>query len=426
MSTITAVTPDYINPHYADDYDVCRHKKHNFDTENKNQQLLTFIKSLTSEALAQWLGAMSLRQCLSIYKALAEPDRSYLRKHMPSWLKSDIIKLSVEEHPVISVTCCGRFLSLSGDTTAAQAIEQVKLLDLNTAGKILFIVDKQGLYCTLLELHQLFTHKADTLLKDIGEHVSGVYAGLDQEQAVILLQQSPLDCLAILDGKGRPAGLFGPKQAMQVMRLEQTEDVELLMGIQSEMDQAPYLETPVLTHVKKRIFWIAGLAAVGILSGMVIQSYEDAITALVILALYMPMVADTGGNAGSQAATVIIRSMALGELNIRHCGAVIWKELRISIFIGSALAAVSYLKIQFLSFGAELPDGLSLNMIGIAIALALFIQVLSSTVVGAALPLLAKFCKQDPAVVASPAITTIVDLSGLLIYFYVTSLILII
>ncbi len=424
MSTITTVTPNYINPHCSTDFDYYCHEQHDFDTESKNQQLLTFIKNFTPEELGEWLSELSLLQCFNIYKPLLEPDRAYLRKHMPSWLMSDIIKLSIEEHPVISAVCSGPFLSLSGDTTAAQAIEQVKLRDRSIDNKVLFIVDKQGLYCALLELHQLFAHDADTLLEDIGEHVSGHYAGLDQEQAVTFLEQSSLDCLVVLDGRGRPVGLLGPKQAMQIMRQEQTEDVELLMGIQSAVDPAPYLDTPVLTHVRKRIFWIAGLAAVGVLSGMVIQSYEDAISALIILALYMPMVADTGGNAGSQAATVIIRSMALGELNIRHCGAVIWKELRISIFIGAALAAVSYLKIQFLSFGVELPDNLSLHMVGIAIALALFIQVVTATVVGAALPLLAKYCKQDPAVVASPAITTIVDLSGLLIYFYVTSLLL--
>ncbi|WP_019615712.1 magnesium transporter [Psychromonas ossibalaenae] len=424
MSTIAAITPNYINPHCPADFDYRSHEQHNFDTDNKKRQLLTFIKSLTSEQLSEWLSDMSLQQCFYIYNPLIEPDRAYLRKHMPVWLMSDIIKLSLEQNPVISVISNSPFLSLSAETSVSQAIEQIKLLDPSIDNKVLFIVDKQGLYCALLELHQLFAHDADTLLKDIGEPASGHYAGLDQEQAVTLLQQSSLDCLAIVDGRGRPAGLLGPKQAMQVMRQEQTEDVELLMGIQSAADPAPYLDTPVLTHVRKRIYWIAGLAAVGILSGMVIQSYEDAITALVILALYMPMVADTGGNAGSQAATVIIRSMALGELNIKHCFAVIWKELRISIFIGVALAGVSYLKIQFLSFGVELPDNLSLNMIGFAIALALFIQVVTSTVVGATLPLLAKFCKQDPAVVASPAITTIVDLSGLLIYFYVTSLLL--
>ncbi|MGX9519286.1 magnesium transporter [Vibrio mediterranei] len=173
--------------------------------------------------------------------------------------------------------------------------------------------------------------------------------------------------------------------------------------------------------MSKRIVWVIGLAILGLLSGMVIHSYEDAIEAFTVLALYMPMIADSGGNAGTQSATVMVRSLALGSVKLRDWLSVLWKETRIAIVIGGALAVITLGKVSLLSYGVELPANLTLTMLGCAIGLALFFQIVSSTVIGAMLPMLTKRLNLDPAVVASPAITTIVDIGGLLIYFFCTT-----
>jgi len=157
---------------------------------------------------------------------------------------------------------------------------------------------------------------------------------------------------------------------------------------------------------------------------MIIHGFEGTLTAMLILALYMPMVADTGGNTGSQSATVVVRALALGEISPRHVLSVLWKEFRVSCLLAIILGLLSFGKVLFLSRSSEVPAGHTLSGIGVCIALALALQVITATLIGAVLPLGAARMKWDPAVVASPALTTIVDITGLLIYFTTAKLLL--
>ena len=182
-------------------------------------------------------------------------------------------------------------------------------------------------------------------------------------------------------------------------------------------DVMDYSGTTVWQHFKKRVVWIASLAIVGLISGMIVHHYEDKISALIILALYMPMVADTGGNAGSQAATVIVRALALGQVTVRNWFRILFKEARISVLLSIVLGIIAFGKILFLSWETEVPEKLSLLYLATGISLALSLQVISATIIGASLPLIVKRLGGDPAVAASPAITTAVDITGLLIYF---------
>ncbi|QFU23235.1 magnesium transporter [Shewanella eurypsychrophilus] len=394
------------------------------DNEDNKNQLIDFIQEQSSAVIQRWLEILSLLQCFHIYDQLPVAEKETIFRLMPAELISDMEKIKSQGHPVIAVASTRPHLCFSGDIQVSEAIDAIQQASENFDEQVLFVVDEQGCYRFTLELNQLVKHKLSAQLADIAHWVAPCHVSTDREEAVAQLQHSEDDYLPLVDFWGKPAGLLRAKEAMSVLQQEQTQDVEMLMGIQGAHDNTPYMQTTVLEHVHKRIFWIVGLAAVGILSGMVIQSYDDAIMALTILALYMPMVADTGGNAGSQASTVIVRSMALGELKLKHWCDVLWKELRISLFIGLGLALVSFAKVFFLSQGASLPGHITVTLLGCAIALALFFQVITATVIGAALPLVATLCRQDPAVVASPTITTIVDVTGLLIYFYITSLIL--
>jgi magnesium transporter len=164
------------------------------------------------------------------------------------------------------------------------------------------------------------------------------------------------------------------------------------------------------------------LAAIGILSGMIIHEYQSILENFIILAMYMPMMAATGGNTGSQAATVVIRSLSLGEIEDKDWMKIIFKEAKISFMLSACVAILTYLKIAFLSFHSLLPKGFTLSYLGIIISIAIAIQVVSSAVIGAGLPLAVRRLGGDPAVVASPAISTIVDITGLLIYFTVATL----
>ncbi|WBA16410.1 magnesium transporter [Salinivibrio proteolyticus] len=191
--------------------------------------------------------------------------------------------------------------------------------------------------------------------------------------------------------------------------------------IHSEAEPAKsYLSTGVFAHVKQRIGWIVGLALLGIVSGMIIAQYEDTLSQLVLLAVYMPVIAAAGGNTGSQAATLVVRALATGELRKRQWLKVMWKEARVAVFIGVAIAAVMMVRILLFNHNATV-GAFALHDIAVAIALALFIQVTISTTLGGLLPIVARACHLDPAVLVSPVLASVVDISGMWIYFTVVN-----
>ncbi|MDP2543575.1 magnesium transporter [Photobacterium damselae subsp. piscicida] len=178
-----------------------------------------------------------------------------------------------------------------------------------------------------------------------------------------------------------------------------------------------YLQNSVFSHVRERIGWIVGLALLGIVSGLIISHYEDTLSQLVLLAIYMPVIAAAGGNTGSQAATLVVRALAMDEIKCRDWVAVLWKEFRIAAVIAVALALVIVARVMFFSGHQVLPAGLTLFDVAGAIGVALAIQVTLSTSVGGVLPIIARACNLDPAVLVSPVLASMVDISGMIIYF---------
>ncbi|PMG92312.1 magnesium transporter [Vibrio breoganii] len=181
-----------------------------------------------------------------------------------------------------------------------------------------------------------------------------------------------------------------------------------------------YLSTGVLAHVQQRIGWIIGLALMGIVSGLIIANYEDTLSQLVLLAIYMPVIAAAGGNTGTQSATLVIRALATGELKKRQWLSVLWKESRVALCIGFVIAIVIVGRILLFSDGVS-TGGHDLNIIALAIAVALFIQISISTTLGGVLPIIARAFKLDPAVLVSPVLASIVDITGMWIYFSVVN-----
>lgn len=181
-----------------------------------------------------------------------------------------------------------------------------------------------------------------------------------------------------------------------------------------------YLTTSVGEHVFQRIGWIITLALLGIVSGLIIAKYEDTLSTLVLLAVYMPVIAAAGGNTGTQAATLVIRALATGELKKQQWLQVAWKELRVGTLIAIVLAIIIAARVLIFS-GTTSHSGFALTDIAFAISVALFIQVVISTVLGGVLPIVARVFKLDPAVLVSPVLASIVDISGIWIYFTIVS-----
>ncbi|WP_305455497.1 magnesium transporter [Photobacterium leiognathi] len=240
-----------------------------------------------------------------------------------------------------------------------------------------------------------------------------------EEQAQLLVKMPVSDALAMLHEC--------PLRHVQILldRLNELKQEvrarQIASGlglISSEVEPTGhYLENSVLNHVKERIGWIVGLALMGIVSGLIISHYEDTLSQLVLLAIYMPVIAAAGGNTGSQAATLVVRALAMEEIKSRDWLAVLWKEFRVAMIIAISLAAVIIGRVIFFSGDVVLPAGMTLDSIALAIGVAISIQVVISTTIGGVLPMIARALNLDPAVLVSPVLASMVDITGMMIYF---------
>ena len=236
----------------------------------------------------------------------------------------------------------------------------------------------------------------------------------DQEEVARMLGKYDFLALPVVDGEGRMVGIVTFDDAMDVMVEEATEDMEL-MGAMTPSEK-PYLRSSAFDLFKNRIPWLMLLMLSATFTGLIITSFEDALSQVVVLTAFIPMLMGTGGNSGSQSSVTVIRALSLGELHFRDIGIVLWKELRTAIMCGIVLAAVCFAKIWLVDHMMLGNEGITV-MVDLVVCLALGLTVVIAKIVGGTLPLIAKVLGADPAVMASPFITTIVDAVSLLVYF---------
>jgi magnesium transporter len=246
----------------------------------------------------------------------------------------------------------------------------------------------------------------------------------DRESVAQKIEKYSLVAIPVLNPFKQLVGIVSHDDAIEIIQEEHTEDLEKFMAITPSKDDEDYLEMSSFSHFKKRAIWIVALAAIGIISGMIIHQYQTILEKIIVLAIYMPMMTATGGNSGSQSATLVIRALSLGEAGVKDWWKIIFKEFKISFMISLCVATLIFVKVKFFSFTSAYPDHFDPTMVGLTIALALALQVVSSAIIGAGLPLIVRKLGGDPAVAASPAITTAVDITGLLIYFSTATLML--
>ena len=236
----------------------------------------------------------------------------------------------------------------------------------------------------------------------------------DQEEVARMFSKYNFLALPVVDGEGRMVGIVTFDDAMDVMEEEATEDMELMSGITPS--EKSYLRSSSFELFKNRVPWLMLLMVSATFTGLIITAFEGALAAQVALTAFIPMLMGTGGNSGSQSSVTVIRALSLDELSFRDIGTVVWKEIRTAVLCGLALAVVCFVKIWLvdkLLFGN--PD-ITL-MVDLVVCLALCVTVIMAKLVGCLLPMAAKAMKLDPAVMASPFISTIVDALSLLVYF---------
>ena len=236
----------------------------------------------------------------------------------------------------------------------------------------------------------------------------------DQEEVARMFSKYDFLALPVVDMENRMVGIVTVDDAIDVLEDEATEDMEKMGGILPS--EKTYIRSSAWELFKNRIPWLLLLMISATFTGMIITSFEDALAAQVALTAFIPMLMGTGGNSGSQASVTIIRSLSLDELRLSDLPRVVWKEIRTAVICGLVLAGVCYLKIWLVDGLLLGNDGIT-PMVNLVVCLALFATVLVAKIVGAVLPMAAKALKLDPAVMASPFITSIVDALSLLVYF---------
>jgi magnesium transporter len=307
------------------------------------------------------------------------------------------------------------FLVLRRRMTAAEALAAVRRWSPEAeTGHHLFVVDKEGRLCGVLSLLQLIKAPPTTLLADLMDpDVIHVRTDADQEACARLMVRYDVMALPVVDETNHLVGVITVDDLVDVLEEEATEDIHRLGGA-LPLDR-PYLDTKVTRVAWKRLGWLLLLFVTETFTGSVLRHFQQELDAIVALAFFVPLLIGTGGNAGSQTTATITRALAVGEIRLRDAVRVFWHEIRAGLILGLLMAAVAFARA--LTWGVTTP-------LALAVATSIFAIVLWANGVGAILPLLAVRVGIDPAIVSGPFMSTLVDATGLFIYFTVAKLIL--
>lgn len=387
---------------------------------------LEMIRTLGREPMGKLLSEMPPDDRVDLVKRLSKKQREAIIPAMAQAEREDLRRLISYPEGTAGSVMTSEYAALTPDLTVEKAIAKLRreAPDKETI-YYCYVVDSNQKLIGFVSLKDLILAPPGAKVGDI-MHKDIIYAKAydDQEEVARLIQKYDLLAIPIVDENDRLVGIITHDDAMDILQQEQQEDVEKLMAIGGAHEVGAYMKLSTWDHFKSRIPWILALALLGFISGYIVQTYESILIQVAILASFMPMLADTGGNAGSQSATLVIRALALKEISTRDALKILIKEFKVSFLMAIVLAAVAYLRVLLFIGHSSTAGNLSPLRVGIAVAIALAIQVITSTLIGAFLPLIASSLKFDPAVVASPMLTTIVDISGLFIFFSVAKFIL--
>lgn len=305
------------------------------------------------------------------------------------------------------------YVDLKEKQTVAGAIERIRkiALDRETVN-ICYVLDSGRRLVGTVALRYLLLSDPDEIIGDImHENVVSINTHADQEEAAAQFQKYGFTAMPVVDNENRMVGIITVDDIVDIMQEEATEDIEKMAAVVPS--DRPYLKTSVVEGWKKRIPWLLLLMISSTFTSKIISSFEDALSVCVVLTAYIPMLMDTGGNAGGQASAIIIRGLSLNEVEFKDWFKVAGKEIRIAVMCGITLAVANFAKL--LAF-----DHVAVN-VALVICMTLVCAVMIAQIVGCSLPMIAKKLGFDPAVMASPFITTIVDALSLLVYFSIAT-----
>jgi len=384
------------------------------EMDPEEQELL--IKTFSDTELKEVLGELYVDDTVDIIEEMpASVVKRILQSADPETRRSvnEILKYPEDSAGSIMTT---EFVDLKRDMTVEDAFKRIRRtgVDKETIN-ICYVVDPSRHLLGLVSIRTLLLSDYEDSIEDIMEtNVISVSTMEDREDVAQSLSKYDFLAMPVVDDEHRLVGIVTIDDAVDVMEKEATEDFERIAGINPT--DKPYLRTGVWETVKSRIPWLLLLMLSATFTGMVIAGFEDALAACSVLTVFIPMLMDTGGNSGNQASVALIRSLSLGEVSFSDLVAVLWKEIRVAVACGALLAVCNFGKLMLVDRWLLHNTAVTVPVAAV-ICLTLVCTVFCAKVVGSLLPLLSDKIGLDPAVVAGPFITTIVDVVSLLIYF---------
>lgn len=330
--------------------------------------------------------------------------------------RKDINKLLKYEEDTAGSIMTVEYVEFKGNTKVSDAIEKLEneITYYETINTCYVVDHKRKLYGSIEATDLLFAKENDTIMDVCNKNVIYVSTFTDQEEVAMMFHKYNLTVMPVVDSEERLVGIITVDDVLDVVESEATEDIKKMAAI-IPVDK-PYDKTGVFETFKARIPWLLLLMISATFTGKIIESFESALSKMTILTAFIPMLMDTGGNAGGQSSVSIIRALSLNDIEFKDIFKVIFKEFRVSILCAITLAVCNYLKLIFF-------DKVSMT-VALCVCLTLIVTIILAKLIGCTLPMIAKKLGFDPAVMASPFITTIVDACSLIIYFNIATMLL--
>ena len=376
---------------------------------------------LPIETEQQIITSLTDREATNIINNLMADDAADLMEEMPAGVVKKLLAnadsetrrdinhlLRYPEDSAGSIMTV-EFVDLKDNLTVQESIDRIRRIGIDSeTTNVCYVTDPGRHLVGTVSIRELLLHSMDYHIADfMNDNVIYVNTLMDQEEVARMFQKYDFTTMPVVDNEGRLVGIITIDDVVDILQEETTEDIEKMAAILPT--DKPYMKTGVLETFKKRIPWLLLLMISATVTGKIITHYEEALGAYVVLTAYIPMLMDTGGNAGGQASVTIIRGLSLDEIEWKDIFKVVWKEIRVAFFCGITLAVANFAKITLL-------DHVSIGVC-LVICLSLIVTVFFAKIVGCSLPMIAQKIGFDPAVMASPFITTIVDALSLMIYF---------
>ena len=365
-----------------------------------DKELKNILDELFMDDTVDLIEEMPSNVIPKILRAIPKEDRKII---------NELLKYPEDSAGSIMTT---EFIDLKEDMTAEEALKRVRKIGVDSETiYTCYVLSSERILKGIINIKDILLSKKETKIGTLMEtNIISVNTLEDQEDVAKKFDKYDFYALPVVDHENRLVGIITVDDAINVLQDEVEEDFEKMAAITPTEDG--YFQTSVFKHAKSRILWLLILMLSSAFTGNILTTYENAFAAVPLLVAFIPMIMGTGGNCGSQSSTLIIRGLATDEIKLKDVFRVLWKEIRVAIVVGIALAIVNTIRIMIQYQNLQLAIVLSITLIA---------TVVVSKVIGCTLPLLAKRLKLDPAIMAAPLITTVVDVCSILVYFQVAT-----